>query len=121
MIEAFHLGGFGMFPTALFGLILLASSIRYAVTPERRYVPLQLSLAIMTLASGAFGCVTGLIKTFTSLGGGVADPFRIGLVGTGESLCNMALALGVVTLGAIAASVGAYRIASGSVREIAAR
>jgi hypothetical protein len=116
MIEAFHMGGIGMFPTAAFGLLLLAASVRYAATPERRFVPLLLSLGVLTLASGGLGFVTGVIKSFTALGVAATDASRIGLVGTGESLCNMALALAVVTLGAVAASIGALRVATGAAR-----
>lgn len=112
MGEAFHQGGFGMIPTSIFGLLLVVASIRYAMSPERRFVPLQVSLGIMTLASGGFGCVTGLIKCLTHLGGVPADARFIWLIGLGESLCNVALALGVVTVAAIAASVGAYRIST---------
>lgn len=112
MIEIFKNGGFGMFPTALFGLILLAVSARYAVRPDKRMVPLQLALGILTLATGALGFVTGLITTTKHLWELPAD--RMGLVaavGFGESLHNLALAFALVALGALAACVGAARIA----------
>jgi hypothetical protein len=108
MIEIFKNGGFGMFPTALFGLVLLAVSARYAVRPDKPMVPLQLALGILTLATGALGFVTGLITTTKHLWELPAD--RMGLVaavGLGESLHNLAL----VALGALAACVGAARIA----------
>lgn len=111
MMEAFRLGGFGMIPTFLFGMLLIAVAVRYAMKPERRYVPLQLSLGALTLASGGFGFVMGLIKSLLAIGQVPESERYIWLLGLGESLHNLALALGLVTLGAIAASLGALRIA----------
>jgi hypothetical protein len=108
MGEAFRLGGWGMFPTMFFGVLLIAASIRFALSPERRFVPLQVSLGIMTLASGGLGFVTGMIASVSSLEGNARG---IWLIGMGESLHNVALAFALVTLGGVAASVGALRIA----------
>ena len=68
MLESFRLGGFAMFPTALFGALLLGAALRYARTPDARFIPLQVALAILTLATGALGFVTGLIASTTHLG-----------------------------------------------------
>ena len=110
MVDAFHRGGWGMIPTALFGLLLIAASVRYAISPERRFVPLQVTLGIMTLASGGLGFATGLIKSISSVETATSDLRFIWVLGMGESLNNVALALGLHTLGAIAASVGAWRL-----------
>jgi hypothetical protein len=111
MGEAFHLGGFPMYPTALFGLLMVAAAIRYAMSPQQRFVPLQISLGIMTLASGGLGFVTGLIKSVSAIGNVSPDLRWIWTVGMGESLHNVALAFALVTVAAIAASVGALRLA----------
>ena len=111
MLDAFRLGGFGMWPTALFGALLVAASIRYARSPERRLVPLQLSLGVVTLAAGGLGFVTGLIKSTMAIEGAGPDKRWIWVVGMGEALTNVALALALVTLAALAASIGAVRIA----------
>ncbi len=113
MIDAFHLGGWGMFPTTLFGLALVLASVRYAVSPERRFVPLQVSLGIMTLAGGGLGFVTGLIKSALAIEGAGPDKRWIWVVGMGEALNNVAVALALLTIAAIAASVGALRVAQG--------
>jgi hypothetical protein len=110
MMNMFHEGGWGMIPTALFGAVLVAASLKYALSPERRFVPLLLSLGILTMAAGGLGFVTGLIKS-AQAAGSMPDKSVIWVVGMGESLNNVALALGLVALGAIAASVGALRIA----------
>ena len=40
----FRDGGFGMYPTALFGFLLVASGVLCLLRPERRFVLLALSL-----------------------------------------------------------------------------
>jgi hypothetical protein len=115
MLEAFHQGGFGMYPTGIFGVLLIASAVKYAMSPERRFVPLQFALGIMTLAAGSLGFVTGLIKSFEAMGGVTEDKRWIWMLGAGESLHNLALAFLTLTVAAIIGSVGAARIARGSV------
>ena len=111
MRETFHLGGWGMYPTFIFGLVLLAGSVRYATKPEQRVVPLLISLGILTLVSGATGFVTGLIKSLDFLNRAAPDDRFLALVGLGESLHNIALALVLVMLAALAAVVGTWRLA----------
>ena len=113
MREAFHLGGFGMYPTLVFGLLLLAASFRYAVKPERRFVPLLMSLGLVTLMSGCLGFSLGLMKSFGAMGEVVSESKWIWMIGASEALNNVALALILALIGGIAASVGALRIARG--------
>jgi hypothetical protein len=113
MIEAFHMGGWGMFPTATFGLLLVAASLRYALTPERRLAPLMVSLGLLTCASGGLGFVTGLIKSTLAIEGAGPEKRWIWVLGMGEALNNVALALALSTFAALAASIGALRIARG--------
>jgi hypothetical protein len=114
MVEHFRDGGWGMFQVLIFGLILLGAAIKYAVTPEKRLVPLLMGLGILTMASGGLGFVTGLITT----AGAIANnpdfhdrPGLITIVGFGESLNNLAFALIFVTLASVAACIGATQIA----------
>ena len=114
MVEHFREGGWGMFPVLVFGVILLAAAIKYAVTPEKRLVPLLLGLGTLTMASGGLGFVTGLITTAKAIGENPDFTSRAGLitiVGFGESLNNLAFALIFVTLAAVAACIGASQIA----------
>ncbi|NUP08357.1 MAG: hypothetical protein HOW73_20090 [Polyangiaceae bacterium] len=111
MLEMFRLGGWGMIPTCAFGLMALAAAIRYALSPKERFVPLQLTLGALTLVCGALGLVTGLIKSFSAMGEVSADERWIWMIGTGESLHNLALAFALVALATLASSIGALRIA----------
>jgi hypothetical protein len=109
MLEIFRNGGVGMYPTALFGLLLLAVAARYAVRPEGRWIPLQIALGIVTLSVGATSFVGGLITTTTHLEQTGDRAGIIGAVGFGESLNNVALALALVAIAAMATTVGVAR------------
>src|SRR5215472_1146163 len=108
MAEAFHNGfrdgGWGMFPTLIFGLLLLGVSVRYFIDPSRRFIPLLVSLGILTLAAGALGFVTGFIKSVSAVEkGGAAQPV-LALLGAGEAANCIGLALSLLVLAALAAS-----------------
>src|SRR5262249_25411547 len=111
MDNPFILGGWGMYPTALFGLLMVAAAIAYARRPEKRFVPLQLSLGILTLSAGSLGFVTGLLKSPGPVCKGGAAPRFSWLIGLGETLNNLALAFALVVLAVLVASVGALRLA----------
>lgn len=119
MVEAFCLGGWGMYPTAFFGLLLIGASLRYAVKPEARVVPLQITLGLLTLFAGTLGFVTGLIACFSHMSGVAAEGSAkwIPLIGAAEALYNVALALALVIIAVLATSIGAARIARGEPRE----
>lgn len=110
MFEAFKLGGWGMFPTLICGVLTIAVSVRYAVRPERRFVPLLVSTNMLTLLAGTLGFVTGLIATATYIH--QVETTKVPLItviGAGESMHNIALALVLMMLSAVAATVGAFR------------
>jgi len=111
MSDFFVAGGWGMYPTLLAGLGLLVASILYARNPDRRYVPLMLSLGVFTLIAGGLGFVTGLMVCLRNYGGPAAgqDPIVI-VYGLQESLHNIALALLLGMIAALFASVGAWRL-----------
>lgn len=121
MDQAFRNGGWGMYPTLALSTLMIAVSIAYALRPERRLVPLQISLGIMTLVVGSLGFVTGVIKSLMAIHQVPAEKRFIWLIGFGESLNNVALALTLVALGALAISVGAFRLAVDSSDSVSAR
>lgn len=110
MFEAFREGGWPMLPTSVCGLALLFATLRYAMRPDSRLVPLQIALTILTVSMGALGFVAGVTRSFTHLHGVAADrAFQIGAVGVGQSLHSMGLALTFVVVSAIAVTIGAAR------------
>jgi hypothetical protein len=110
MGEAFRLGGFGMYPTAIAGLVLVAAAVQCARQPDVRRFRIVRHLSVLTLLVGTLGFISGVIKSFSAAAG--ADPKELaGLVitGVGESLHNIGLSLVMLVMAWIAASVGAYR------------
>jgi hypothetical protein len=101
-----------MYPTSAFGFLLIAAAVLLAIRPERRFVPIALSLGVATLGSGVISTCVGVVKTFHYLGQ-VEPPKRmvIAALGCAESLHNAVLALILVVLSALLAAVGACRAA----------
>src|ERR1035437_7441847 len=87
-------GGFGMYPTSIFGFLLVVTSFLYLFRPESRYVPIVLCCGFLTLGAGVLGTATGLVNTFRYLQNvAIADQVKIAGIGCAESLNNIVLAL----------------------------
>ena len=111
MAQFYMEGGWGMYPTTLFGVLLVAAGLAYAALPERRFVPLLVSLGVVVFGSGLLGTVTGFIATFGYVGRvPEAQQRAITLAGVSESLNNLVLAFIFIVLATLIASVGALRI-----------
>lgn len=111
MLHSFIEGGFGMYPTLLAGLCLLATCVQYARRPERRYVPLMTALGLFTLLAGGLGFATGIMSLLQAFTGPLASEGPIVLfVGFREALNNVVLALLLSAIAALFASVGAWRL-----------
>ncbi|MBK8212752.1 MAG: hypothetical protein IPK71_03305 [Myxococcales bacterium] len=110
MSEFFKNGGYGMFPTLVVGLFLLATAVLYAVRPSGRRARVALVLGTVTLASGLLGASAGMATTAHFIPQvPKGDQLEILAVGFGESIHNVVLALVVVVLAGLVASVGALR------------
>jgi hypothetical protein len=110
MLESFSDGGWGMYPTLVFGLTLVGVAARYAARPESRTVPLLVSLGILTLTSGALGFVTGFIVSIRAVSRTGGQEPLLSLIGAGEALNNVALALLLGMIASMATVLGAYRL-----------
>jgi len=112
LLEMFRDGGWGMAPTLLFGLMLLAASIRFARAPESRLVPLLVALNWLTITAGSLGFISGVITLCGPLSGaGIVEPGRIAFEGIAESLYNVAFAMLFAMVAAAAATTGAWKMA----------
>ncbi|MGO8992217.1 MAG: hypothetical protein ACLQVI_02740 [Polyangiaceae bacterium] len=120
LFDRFRDGGWGMYPTVLLGLLLLGVAVKYAVSPERRFVPLLVALNVATLVSGALGFVSGVIVTANALSSeGITQPTNISFFGVGEALNNVAFALLLIMVATMATTVGAWKLTRDGVREAA--
>ena len=119
MLDSFRDGGVGMIPTLIFGLVLVALSIRYAAKPEQRQVPLLISMGLLTNFAGALGFVMGVITTMKAVGQVPAEEHWIAMLGVGESLNNMALAFGMCVMATICVVIGAWRLSTAAANGVA--
>jgi hypothetical protein len=110
MSEAFRLGGWGMYPTMLAGLVLVTVAIRYAVAPDPRRRALVRSLAMLVFLTSCLGFVSGSIRSLIS-GAQMAasDAGNLIAQGIGESLENIGLGLALLVMAAIATAIGTSR------------
>jgi hypothetical protein len=106
MQAAFHQGGWGMFPTAFIGLVLLALAVRYAIAPDRGRLFLVRHCNVLVALSGTLGFLSGVIKTFTSI---PLEKPQMAIYGVGESANNLALAIGILLLTRFVTAFGAAR------------
>ncbi len=113
MGEAFRLGGWGMYPTAIAGLVLLFTAIQYARHPDRGRLALVRHLSVLTGLVATLGFVSGVVHCFTNIGS--ADPGDVQkfvVIGVGESLVNIGLGLFMLVASWVATSVGTSRAGS---------
>lgn len=106
----FHDGGWGMYPTSVFGFLLMGAVGLSLLRPERRWIPLVASLAVATFGAGLLGTSVGIVKSFHYLPEvPKADQLTIATLGCAESLNNLVLALIIVVLASLLASLAALR------------
>ncbi len=112
----FRDGGWGMYPTTVFGFLLVAAGVLCLLRPERRFVPLVLCLGALTLSAGMLGTSVGVVTTFHYLPrvAEVDQRFTIAALGCAESLNNLVLALILVTLTGLLGALAALRAALSS-------
>lgn len=114
----FSEGGFGMYPTLVFGFLLMASAVLSLRQPERRW--LTFVLGALTVASGVLGTSMGLINTMKYVAKTTPDE-RLAILaqGTAESLNNLVLAMILLVLALLVSGVAAFRSASGPAKAAA--
>ncbi len=110
MGQFFAEGGFGMFPTAIFGLFFFALAVLHAMRPDRKLGTVVVLLGAITIGAGLLGLCMGLSSTTRYLSQvPPADQLIVFAAGTSESLNNLILALLVFIPSGLVGAIGAYR------------
>ncbi len=113
MLNAFREGGWGMYPTLVFGLIAIGAALRFAVRSDPKLRGFIASMSRAVFFFGLTGFVTGLIATgtyFETHGVAGADFLPTLVAGVKESTHNLALAFTVLSLVHLAVAVGRRRL-----------
>lgn len=120
--DFFRAGGFGMYPTLLLGLFLVASCVLYAIRPDARRARLALTLGVTTFAAGLLGAFSGMATSAHFIPQVPKnEQVEILALGFAESLHDVVLALMIVVVGGLIASVGALRSSPSAAPEKASR
>jgi hypothetical protein len=110
MSEFFRAGGFGMYPTLLFGFLLVACSILFMFRPEPRYLSSLVGLGTTTSGAGLLGFCLGMMNTLRYLEHVPSEEqFKVAALGCEESLHTAVLALVLLVVAGIFVSIGAVR------------
>ena len=110
LVDSFHEGGWPMFPILVIGALLVISAGRYVLNPEPRYLPVVKTLSGATLVLGVLGTVLGVIHSLSGIHEVPPDmAVKLSLMGSGESLNNLALSLFMVFFASVLTAVGVLR------------
>ncbi len=111
MGEAFRFGGWGMYPTAIAGLVLVFTSIKYAVAPDPKRRVLVRALAMLVFLAACLGFTAGVIRTLLGAAEQTTDVGNVIAQGVGESLENIGLGVALLVMAAITTAIGTARSA----------
>jgi hypothetical protein len=108
LINFFREGGFAMFPTALFGILLVASAV--SAVKGKGGDGLVARMYGLTLGSGVLGTISGIIATCRYLENAKEPNLGlVGAVGLAESLNNVVLALIFCVVASLVSAMGAVK------------
>lgn len=106
----FAAGGWGMYPTSIFGFALVVAAASHALRPSERAARLSAVLAAITLAAGWLGCAVGISVSARWLEQvPKADQLQIFALGCEESLHNVILALILFIVAGVLVAAGTVR------------
>jgi hypothetical protein len=112
MMEAYRLGGWGMYPVTIVGAVLVVTALLYASRPVRDARQLVVCLSLLTMISGFLGTTMGFLHTMVAAAGSnLAQPVSaLLLTGFGESLYCVVQALIFLFVAIAISGVGAVRL-----------
>jgi hypothetical protein len=102
------MGGWGMYPTLVSGLVLLGTAFAFAIAPDARRRAVVRALATLTTLVSTLGFVSGVIKSCIACG---SEPSYV-VRGIGESLVNIGLGLVLLVIAGIGVAIGTARHAA---------
>jgi hypothetical protein len=103
-------GGYGMYPTTVFGFVLVLAACIYSFRLEQRFIPVVVTTGILTVASGILGTFTGLMVVFTYVQHvEPGDAAKVAVVGAAQAFANIVFALLLTILGGLATLGGVLR------------
>ena len=106
----YYNGGYGMYPTTLFGFVLILVACLHVLRPEGRYLPIVVTTACLTLAAGFLGTFTGLMVVLRFVEHvEAADQLRVAILGFVEAINNLVLGLILAMLGGLITLAGVVR------------
>jgi hypothetical protein len=110
MLDAFRLGGWGMYPTLIAGFFLMFSAFQYARRPEATRLRVTRFLGVLVILTSTLGFVAGVINTCTHVTPELGpDLGMFVVIGVGESLTNIGAGLVWLVMATIVATFGASR------------
>jgi hypothetical protein len=109
MADFMRLGGVTMWPILMLGLATIAAAARYAARPEAAHARLPRGLGRLTLLLGVMGTTLGCVVTLVSMGSVPPEDRFVAMIGVGESLTNLTLALGLVVVASAIGVIGSTR------------
>jgi heme exporter protein D len=111
--DFFAAGGWGMYPTTVFGFLLIAAAALHAFRPAERTLRLSAVLGAVTLAAGWLGAAVGVCVSARYLEK-VPKPDQLGIFALGieESLHNVVLALILFVVAGLLVALGVLRAPS---------
>jgi hypothetical protein len=108
--QFFAAGGWPMYPVSLFGFLLVAASVRFAVRPRPDHQRLAMLLGVATFLTGVLGTAIGVCLSAHYIQKvPPARQFEVFALGLDESLHNLIMALFLVIAATLVAAVGAFR------------
>lgn len=104
----FEEGGWGMYPTLIFGFALVAAAVLSVFQAERRW--LTFIFGALTFCAGVLGTSMGLINTMRYVAKTTpAEMVPIGATGIAESLNNLVLANILIVIALLVSAVAALK------------
>lgn len=110
----FDSGGSFMYPTTVFGFLLVLTACLYAIRLQRRLIPIVVATGSLTVASGFMGTFVGLVTVFGYVQ--FVEPAlaaKVAIVGAAQAITNAVFGLLLAIAGGLATLVGLAREAWG--------